>query len=137
MIAGDFMAAIREVGEAFMTDELDVYRHGDDQYEWDEDAAQSDDYGDDEYVPAEIAGPEAFIGTLPTMVVTRINREVRSGDGAIVIVNDLIARVPVGSDVRPRDIVIFRSTGEQKTVFETNEPDTYAEWMKLALRGGE
>jgi len=134
----DIMLAIREVGETFMEGEIAVYRYSDDVQTWEEDLAAQYDYGDDEvdFVEPE-ATPAAFVSRFDAWVVSKLDFTVRQGDGQAVMVNDHVIRVPVGSDVRVRDIVILLGTGERRVVFDTNAEDTHAEWMKLFTRGTE
>jgi hypothetical protein len=134
----DLMAGIREVGEAFMEDDaIEVYRYSENTRTWEEDLAEQYDYGDDEvdFVEPELH-TEAFVDRFPAWVVTKLDYQVQT-NGAMVLVNDHVIRVPVGSDIRPRDIVILQSSGERRVVFKTNAEDTHPEWMKVYSRGGE
>lgn len=132
----EWMDAIRETGESFMIDTILVYRYADDVVDWD-DENPAYDYGDDEvdFVEPEHHA-EAFIGSFKGWIVSKMDRSITINDGQIQLLHDHIVRVPVGSDIRPRDIIVF-ADGERKTVFDTNVPDTWDEWMKVVLRGTE
>lgn len=132
----EWMDAIRETGESFMIDTIEVYRHADDVVPWEaEDPAI--DYGDDEvdFVDPE-EHVEAYVGQFKAWVVSKMDRSITISDGQIQLLHDHTVRVPIGSDIRPRDTVLF-SDGERKTVYDTNKPDTWDEWMKVVLRGTE
>lgn len=135
----DIMLAIREVGESFMDDdEIAVYRYADDVQTWEQDLAAQYDFGDDEvdFIEPE-ATPEAYLATYKAWVVSKLDFTMRQGDGQAVMIHDHVIRVPVGSDIRPRDIVILLGVGERRVVFDTNTEDTHAEWMKVFSRGTE
>lgn len=136
----DMMASIRSVGELFMDDDaIAVYRYSDDAEEsWEQDLLEDYDYGDDEvdFIEPE-EHSEAFIGLFKAWVVSKLDYAVNVGDGTVAMVHDQVIRVPVGSDIRPRDIVILKGTNERRSVFDTNTEDTHPEWMKVYVRGGE
>jgi hypothetical protein len=134
----DLMTDIRSIGEAFMEDDaIEVYRYNENTRTWEEDLVEQYDYGDDEvdFIEPELH-TEAFVGRFPAWVVSKLDYAMQT-NGAVVMVHDHVVRVPVGSDIRPRDIVIIQSVGERRVVFDTNAEDTHPEWMKVYVRGGE
>lgn len=131
---------IRELGEEGMTAEFVVTRSERDPIV-DPTApgySPSTDYGDDTsgaYEPVD--GALQPVGATTGWLVSRLVSNVSTGQGQVTTVDLHVLRMPWGTDVRPRDVVVSSDTGSEYFVVDTNGDDTWAEWLQANVRRRE
>lgn len=131
------LAAIRKIGEGQMTTEVQIIRSTlitVDSPEYDPEY----DYGDDEFEPAEADLYEGqIVGDALAWFVSDLQRNIQSDQGQMTTIDIHTVRLPVGTDVRPQDIIRRVDNGEEFIVIDTNTGDTWAEKMKVSVRRRE
>jgi hypothetical protein len=137
------LAAIREIGEDGMQTAFQIWRST---IQPEDPAAggynASTDYGDDQVNdPVDVLEPDDGIGSPVATVYgwffSQLQTNVVAGSGQLTVVDIHILRLPVGVDIRPEDHVRRVDNGNDYTVIDTNNDDTWPEWQKCTLRRRE
>lgn len=114
------LAGIRAYGERGMTVDVTFTRMA--SYQTDPDNPFGD--GDVTY--------ESTTITTKGWIINVMHRELDEDGNRVVAIHDVTLRVPFGLNIETRDLVTI--DGEQYTVMETNNEDTWAEWGTCYLK---
>lgn len=135
------LAAIQALAFPYFVSPVNIYRPS--LVPEDPDAPGYDpatDYGDDEW-DAPQGSPETLIGTALGWLFAEPEMNTLDGGGQIAAINAHELRVPVGTDVRPHDIVevgeAFAASaagGDRWTVIDSNNETTWPDMMRVGLR---
>ena len=115
------MASIRTLGERGMKVDVIITHHIGIDY-----TDESNPFGDADptYSTTSI--------TVKGWLISQMDRTFEEDGQRIVAVHDLTLRVPVGTAVEARDLVVIN--GEEFTVMESNTEDTWPEWTEVYLK---
>lgn len=133
IITASELASIRELGESMMTTEVTILRSSvvtTSSPEYD----PAYDYGDDEVTDPEVVEQADEVETTHGWFVSTLQEQM-DADIDISTQSQHVVRLPVGTDVRPKDFI--RANGLDYVVIDANEDDTWPEWLKVTVRRSE
>jgi len=117
------MNAIRKIGESAMTKTVTIRKVGR-TYS----ADSGNPFGDDDLTVA----PSYEDTVTKAWIISVMGRSFDVDGGRSVAVHDLTMRVPIGTDIEHRDIVII--DGVEWVCTEANPEDTWNEWVEAYLK---
>lgn len=136
LLSDEEIAAIRELGESGMNTPFIIRRStvvGTSHPSYD----LNYDYGDDMLTEPDPVYQTEDVTLVNGWLVSRLVSDSSTGQGQLATVDQHVLRLPVGTDIRPNDVVERQGTGEQYIVTDTNSDDTWPEWLKANVRRRE
>lgn len=130
------LGAIRSLGELGMVTEVTITRSSNVPVDplavgYD----PSTDYGDDQMsVFTPVSGALQPIGvTSAWFLTTPLASSADTGQGMLTTISHHIIRMPIGTDVKPQDVLVASDTGSEYLVIDTNADDTWPEWLDATV----